>query len=109
MSYGEHLSILGRASLVFTNASDQAVMQHTVFQAFDGMWAENVILQIKNGPFDFQIREPVDVLFNTLGRTTMALELEAKQEYTGQNRSIVFLPSQWHYYLKFDMGMRKTI
>lgn len=58
------------------------------FKPLDGMFADNVILQIKNGPMDFQVREPVSPLFGGLERTKQATELQITQEYTGQQRHL---------------------
>ena len=62
------------------------------------------VLLVLGRPFDFQIDEPVTALFGSLKHTQLLLELQATQEYTGQTRSVVFLPSQWERYLSWDMG-----
>ncbi len=53
------------------------------YRPLDGQFAENVILQVKNGPFDFQVREPVSPLLLGMERTNLALEVQLAQEYTG--------------------------
>ena len=73
------------------------------FKALDGRFDANVILQIKNGPIDFQVREPASPLFATLERTREAIELQITQEYLGQQRHVVFLPPMWRETLDFDM------
>jgi len=73
------------------------------FKDLDGKFDANVILQIKNGPIDFQVREPASPLFATLEHTTEAIELQITQEYLGQQRHVVFLPPMWKETLDFDM------
>lgn len=81
---------------------DQPLLQFEYFKRLDGLWAENVVLQIKNGPMDFQVHEPVHSLFGALRHTNVILELEAAQEYTGQAWHLCHLPSMWASYLAFD-------
>jgi alpha-glucuronidase len=73
------------------------------FKALDGSFDGNVMLQIKNGPIDFQVREPASPLFGTLRRTNQAIELQITQEYLGQQRHVVFLAPMWKEVLDFDM------
>jgi alpha-glucuronidase len=69
----------------------------------DGQFESNVIVQIKEGPIDFQAREPVSPLLAALHKTNVAIELQTAQEYTGQQRHMVFLPSMWKWVLDTDM------
>ncbi|HKF68849.1 MAG TPA: alpha-glucuronidase, partial [Vicinamibacterales bacterium] len=73
------------------------------FKGLDGEFDSNVVLQIKNGPIDFQVREPVSPLFGVLRRTNQAIELQITQEYLGQQRHVVFLAPMWKEVLDFDM------
>jgi alpha-glucuronidase len=73
------------------------------FARFDGRFDSNVIIQIKEGPIDFQAREPVSPLFAALRHTNMAIEVETSQEYTGQQRHMVWLPSMWKWVLDTDL------
>jgi alpha-glucuronidase len=73
------------------------------FSKFDGQFDGNVIIQIKEGPIDFQAREPVSPLFAALHHTNVAIELQTAQEYTGQQRHMVWLPSMWKWVLDTDM------
>jgi alpha-glucuronidase len=50
------------------------------FASYDGQFADNVVLQSKNGPFDFQVREPVHSLFGHMDQTNQMVEFEATQE-----------------------------
>jgi alpha-glucuronidase len=83
--------------------ADRARAAYDIFHPLDGRFAGNVIVQIKNGPIDFQVREPVSPLFAGLEKTNTALELQVTQEYMGQARHLVFLPVQWKTYLDFDL------
>jgi alpha-glucuronidase len=73
------------------NKTDRAKSGYDNFMPIDGKFAENVILQIKNGPMDFQVREPVSPLFGGLKKTNMMLEVQIAQEYTGQQRHVCYL------------------
>jgi alpha-glucuronidase len=83
--------------------ADRARAAYDIFHPLDGQFADNVIVQIKNGPIDFQVREPVSPLFAGLQKTNTAVELQVTQEYMGQQRHVVFLPVQWKTYLDFDL------
>jgi alpha-glucuronidase len=73
------------------------------FASLDGKFDPNVVIQIKEGPIDFQAREPVSPLFAALRHTPVAIELQTSQEYTGQQRHMVWLPSMWKWVLDTDM------
>ncbi|MBV9401551.1 MAG: glucosiduronase, partial [Bryobacterales bacterium] len=73
------------------------------FVALDGKFDDNVVLQIKNGPIDFQVREPASPLFGALEKTNRAIELQITQEYMGQARHTVFLVPMWKEALDFEM------
>ena len=83
--------------------ADRARAAYDIFHRLDGKFADNVIVQIKNGPIDFQVREPVSPLFAGLQKTNSAVELQITQEYMGQQRHLVFLPVEWKTYLDFDL------
>jgi alpha-glucuronidase len=83
--------------------ADRARAAYDLFHPLDGQFDSNVILQIKNGPIDFQVREPASPLFGGLTKTNQAIELQITQEYLGQGRHLVFLPPMWKETLDFDM------
>ena len=86
-----------------TNTSgDQPLMQWQIFTALDGQWPSNMVLQIKHGPMDFQVHEPVHSLFGQLPKTSLMVELGVAHEYTGQAWHLCHLPSMWGEYLAFD-------
>jgi alpha-glucuronidase len=87
--------------------SDRAKAAYDIFHPLDGQFDDNVIIQIKHGPIDFQVREPVSPLFDGLQRTNVAMELQITQEYTGQQRHLCFLPSMWKEVLDFDMHVNQ--
>jgi alpha-glucuronidase len=83
--------------------ADRARAGYDNFHALDGKFEPNVIVQIKYGPIDFQVREPVSPLFAALPRTNEAIELQITQEYTGQQRHLVYLAPMWKELLDTDM------
>jgi alpha-glucuronidase len=83
--------------------ADRARAAYDIFHPLDGKFAANVIVQIKYGPIDFQAREPVSPLFAGLEKTNEAMELQITQEYTGQQRHLVYLAPMWKQMLDFDL------
>jgi alpha-glucuronidase len=83
--------------------NDRARAAYDIFHPLDGKFDDNVILQIKYGPIDFQVREPVSPLFAGLEQTNTAIELQITQEYTGQQRHLCFLVPMWKEVLDFDL------
>jgi alpha-glucuronidase len=83
--------------------ADRAKAAYDNFHPLDGQFDDNVIVQIKHGPIDFQVREPVSPLFGGLERTNEAIELQITQEYTGQQRHLCFLVPMWKQVLDFDL------
>ena len=83
--------------------NDRAKAAYDYFHPLDGKFDDNVIIQIKHGPIDFQAREPVSPLFSGLQNTNEAIELQITQEYTGQQRHLCFLIPMWKEVLDFDM------
>lgn len=81
--------------------TDRARAGYDYFKPLDGQFADNVILQIKNGPMDFQVREPVSPLLGGLEKTNQMLEVQAAQEYTGQQRHFCYLVPMWKETLDF--------
>jgi alpha-glucuronidase len=88
--------------------NDRARAAYDNFHDLDGKFDDNVIIQIKNGPIDFQIREPASPLFGALPKTHAAIELQVTQEYMGQGRQLVFLVPMWKDTLDFDMHTRAS-
>jgi len=79
------------------------------FYPLDGDFDDNVVLQIKNGPYDFQVREPNSPLFGAMKHTAMAMELQVTQEYTGQQIDLYALAVQWEEVFSVPVsGSRNT-
>jgi alpha-glucuronidase len=83
--------------------NDRARAAYDIFHPLDGKFDDNVVIQIKHGPIDFQVREPVSPLFGGLQETSAAIELPVMQEYTGQQRHLCFLMPYWKNILDFDL------
>lgn len=83
--------------------ADRARAAYDYLHPLDGKLDDNVVIQIKYGPIDFQVREPASPLFGAMPNTSQAIELQVTQEYTGQQRHLVFLAPMWKEILDFDM------
>jgi len=83
--------------------ADRARAGYDNFHALDGKFEPNVVIQVKHGPIDFQVREPVSPLFAALQHTSQAIELQITQEYLGQQRHMVFLVPMWKSMLDADL------
>ncbi len=88
--------------------TDRARSGYDNFMELDGRFCDNVILQIKNGPMDFQVREPVHPLFGGLTKTNQMLEVQIAQEYTGQQRHICYLIPWFKQILEFKTYVKET-
>ncbi|KAH8175221.1 glycosyl hydrolase family 67 middle domain-containing protein [Sarocladium implicatum] len=83
--------------------ADRANAAVDFFEGLDPEFEDNVVIQIKYGPIDFQVREPVSPLFSHLQETGSAVELQITQEYLGQQAHLVYLAPMWRELLDFDM------
>jgi alpha-glucuronidase len=83
--------------------NDRARAAYDNFHDLDGKFDDNVVVQIKHGPIDFQVREPASPLFGALEHTNVAIELQVTQEYMGQSRHLVFLVPMWKEALDFNL------
>lgn len=81
--------------------TDRARAGYDYFKDFDGEYHDNVILQIKNGPMDFQIREPISPLLGGLTKTNQLLEVQIAQEYTGHQIDLCYLMPMFKEVLDF--------
>jgi alpha-glucuronidase len=81
---------------------DRSKRAYLEFVPFDGKFRPNVFIQSKNGPIDFQPREPVNSLFGAMPKTPLMLELQITQEYLGHSTHLVYLAPMWKEYLEFD-------
>lgn len=94
--------IMWRAFVYSAASKDRAGQAYAEFMPLDGGFHDNVILQVKNGPIDFQPREPFSPLFGAMKKTAVAPEFEITQEYLGQAVHLVFLGPTWEECLKSD-------
>ena len=81
--------------------TDRARAGYDNFMPMDGDYHDNVILQIKNGPMDFQIREPISPLLGGLKKTNQMLEVQIAQEYTGHQIDVCYLIPEFKEILGF--------
>lgn len=88
---------------------DRPRAAYDLFMPQDGLFDANVILQIKNGPGDFQIREPNSPLLGAMEHTRQALEFQITQEYTGQQIDVCYLASQWEEALSFPVDETRAL
>ena len=94
--------VMWRAFVYSPSDADRAKQALLEFEPLDGQCADNVIIQTKNGPIDFQPREPFSPLFGHLANTRQMCELQITQEYTGHSNHLCFLPSMWLEVLNSD-------
>lgn len=86
--------------------TDRARAAFDYFSDLDGDFEDNVVLQIKNGPMDFQVREPVSPLFGGLEHTNQMIEFQIAQEYTGQQRHVCYLIPWFKEVLEHETYMK---
>ncbi len=80
---------------------DRVMQAVSEFKQLDGKFHDNVILQSKNGPLDFQPREPYAPIFDNIKETPQMAELQITQEYTGQSKHLVYLAPMWQEFFSF--------
>lgn len=88
------------------NPADRARQAYDELVPLDGLFAENVLLQVKNGPIDFQPREPYHPLFGAMPATRLMLEVQLTQEYLGQGTHLAYLAPLYKETLDADTGCR---
>ena len=81
---------------------DRVKRAYMEFVPLDGRFRENVFAQVKNGPLDFQPREPFHPLFGAMPKTPLMAELQITQEYLGQSNHLVYLAPMWKEFLDAD-------
>lgn len=83
--------VMWRAFVYSPKSSDRACQAYDEFAPLDGQFRDNVLIQIKNGPVDFQPREPFSPLFGHMPNTQMMAEFQITQEYLGFSNHLVYL------------------
>lgn len=81
---------------------DRAKHAFQEFSPLDGAFDDNVFVQVKNGPLDFQVYEPAHPLFGVMQNTKLMGELQITQEYLGHSTYLIYLGSLWSDFLSFD-------
>ena len=95
--------VMWRAFVYSNKASEDRVKEaYEEFKPLDGRFKDNVLLQVKNGPIDFQPREPFSPLFGAMPKTNLMLEFQITQEYLGFATHLVYLGSLYKECLKSD-------
>ena len=93
--------VMWRAFVYNPQSPDRANQAYEEFMPLDGKFADNVIIQIKNGPIDFQPREPYSPLFTAMQKTQMMVEFQLTQEYLGAANHLVYLAPMWKEFFSF--------
>lgn len=98
-----HKGLVIWRSFVYGNhkGEDRVMQAVSEFKPCDGKFAKNVILQSKNGPLDFQPREPYAPIFDQIKHTPMMAEVQITQEYLGQSKHLVYLAPMWEEFFRF--------
>jgi len=94
--------VMWRAFVYNPQEKDRARQAYSEFIPLDGKFHDNVIVQVKNGPVDFQPREPFTPLFGAMKKTPVMPEFQITQEYLGQSVQLVFLSPMWEECLQSD-------
>jgi alpha-glucuronidase len=105
-----HGGIVMWRAFVYSNdqPQDRARQAYEEFVPLDGRFRENVLLQVKNGPIDFQPREPVHPLFGAMPKTALMLEVQITKEYLGFATHLVYLGPLYEEALRADTLARGT-
>jgi alpha-glucuronidase len=96
-------TVMWRA-FVYSNAAaaDRVKQAYEEFKPLDGSFRENVMIQVKSGPLDFQPREPFHPLFGAMPKTPLMMEFQVTKEYLGQDTHLVYLGTYWEEVLNAD-------
>lgn len=93
--------VMWRAFVYSPSDPDRAKQAYAEFEPLDGKFAPNVIVQIKNGPVDFQPREPYSPLFGAMPATKQMAEFQVTQEYLGHSNHIAYLAPMWKEFFDY--------
>lgn len=93
--------VMWRAFVYSPIDADRAKQAYMEFQPLDGQFDSNVIIQIKNGPIDFQPREPYSPLFGAMPHTAEMVEFQVTQEYLGHANHLAFLAPMWKEFFDY--------
>lgn len=87
--------VMWRAFVYSPSDADRAKQAYLEFQPLDGRFRDNVMVQVKNGPIDFQPREPYSPLFGAMPHTPLMVEFQITQEYLGHSNHLAYLATMW--------------
>ncbi|GHT38082.1 xylan alpha-1,2-glucuronidase [Bacteroidia bacterium] len=94
--------VMWRAFVYSPSNDDRAKQAYMEFMPLDGLFRDNVVIQVKNGPIDFQPREPFSPLFGAMHKTDVMAEVQITQEYLGHANHLAFLAPMWKEFLDSD-------
>jgi alpha-glucuronidase len=103
-----HGGVVMWRAFVYSNEvpTDRVKQAYDEFHPLDGSFAPNVLVQVKNGPLDFQPREPFHPLFGAMPKTPLMMEFEVTKEYLGQDTHLVYLGRYFEEVLRADTYAR---
>lgn len=93
--------VMWRAFVYSPSDADRAKQAYQEFKPLDGQFRDNVIIQVKNGPVDFQPREPYSPLFGAMPHTPLMAEFQITQEYLGHSNHLAYLAPMWQEFFDF--------
>lgn len=93
--------VMWRAFVYSPSDADRAKQAYQEFKPLDGQFRDNVIIQVKNGPVDFQPREPYSPLFGAMPHTPLMAEFQITQEYLGHSNHLAYLAPMWQEFFGF--------
>lgn len=93
--------VMWRAFVYSPTDDDRAKQAYLEFKPLDGKFLDNVIVQVKNGPIDFQPREPYSPLFGAMPHTQLMVEFQVTQEYLGHSNHLAYLAPMWKEFYKY--------
>src|SRR5690606_30124730 len=99
-----HGGIVMWRAFVYSDSSpvDRIKQAYEEFKPLDGKFSDNVLVQVKNGPLDFQPREPFSPLFGNMPSTPLVMELQITKEYLGQDTHLAYLGPMWEEVFSAD-------
>ena len=97
-----HGVVIWRAFVYAYNPKDRAREAYDIFKPLDGKFASNVLVQVKNGPLDFQPREPFSPLFGSMPETPLAMEFDIGSGALGDDIGLVYVAPMWREFLNSD-------
>ncbi|MBX7534953.1 alpha-glucuronidase [Qipengyuania sp. GH1] len=107
---GDRGTVIWRAFVYSAeDEADRAKQAYEEFVPLDGQFADNVIVQVKNGPVDFQPREPFHPMFGAMPNTRLMLEAQITKEYLGFASHLAYLAPLWKEVLDADTGRGGTV